>query len=94
MAGALSKYFKKINFANTSSFEDTKIDKIVVQKLENTWTVYITNKEPINVEDMESLIIQSRSGFDNVKKVDFVINNEHFHDQNILEYIKYYMKQN
>lgn len=91
MAGALSKYFKKINFTNTSSFEETKIDKIVVQKLDNTWTVYITNKEPINVDDMESLIIQSRGGFDNVKKVDFVINNEHFHDQNILEYIKYYM---
>ena len=88
--GELAKYFKKINFTN-DDFKGTIVDKVVVHKLDNTWTIHITNKEPVNVESIESLKTISRNGFDEVKSVDFVIKNEKFCDEDILSYIKYYL---
>ena len=88
--GELAKFFKKINFTN-DDFKNTIVDKVVVHKLDNTWTIHITNKVPLNVESIESLKAVSRNGFDEVKSVDFVINNNNYSDQDILEYIKYYL---
>ena len=92
MAGALSKFLEKINFTKEEEFDETEVNKVEVHKLDNTWTIHITNKTPINVETLESLKAVSMNGFDNVKGIDFVINNHTFHDQDILEYIKYYME--
>ena len=89
--GDLAKFFEKINFTNFDDFKSTIVDKVVVHKLDNTWTVHITNKEPVNVDAIESLKTISRNGFDEVKSVDFVINNEKYCDQDILSYIKYYL---
>ena len=91
MAGALERFFKKINFTNEAPFEATDVDKVVVHKLDSTWTVHLRNNHPVDVEAMESLRKEAKKGFDDVKKVDFEIINEHFSDEDVLSYIKYYL---
>lgn len=91
MAGALDKFFKKINFTDTETFKDTEVEKIVVHKLDNIWTIYISNDTPLNVEALTNLRKSCKNGFDKVKRVDLVIQNKNITDQDILSYMKYYM---
>ena len=93
MASALDKFFKKINFTKTEPFIDTCVDKVEVKKLDNIWNIHISNKHPLNIEDIDELIEFSSKGFDDVKRVNYVIKNENVDDEDILSYIKYYLNK-
>lgn len=92
MAGALDRFLKKINFTNVEPFKDTDVERVVVHKLDNTWTIYMSNKKPLDVEVITSLKTVCKNGFENVKRVDLVIKNENVTDEDVLSYIKYYME--
>ena len=93
MAGALDRFFKKINFTETSPFTDTEVEKVVVHKLDKTWTIYMKNKTPIDVDAIMKLKAMSKCGFDDIKKIDFVIKNDIYNDQDVLSYLKYYLNE-
>lgn len=93
MAGALERFFKKINFTDTVPFEKTDVEKVVVHQLESTWDIHIKNKMPVDIESLENLRNIAKKGFDDCKSVDFIITNELFADQDVLSYIKYYLEQ-
>ncbi len=92
MSGALDNFLKKINFTNLEAFKDTEVTKVVVHKLDSTWTIYIKNVRPIDVATISELKNISKKGFDNVKKIDIEVENENFTDADILSYIKYYLE--
>ncbi len=91
MAGAMERFFKKINFTNTKPFENTDVEKVVVQKLDKIWNLHIKNEKPIEVETLESLRKICKNGFDDVSRVNLIIKNDRYSDDDILSYIKYYM---
>lgn len=91
MAGALDNFLKKINFTNIEPFKNTEVLKVVVHKLDNTWTIHIKNETPLDVELISLLKSTCKEGFDNVKRIDIEIENGHYSDEDILSYIKYYM---
>ena len=93
MAGALDRFFKKINFTNSKPFENTDVKKVVIHKLESTCDIHIANKNPLDVNDLEKLKEACKGGFDDFKKVDILVENEHVSDQDILSYIKYYLQE-
>lgn len=93
MAGDLDKFFEKINFTNVEPFKKTKVNKVVVHKLENTWTIYIENKKPIKVLDLVELKTVCKKGFDKAKRIDIEVENETFSDTDVLSYIKYYLEE-
>lgn len=93
MAGALEKFLKRVNFTRTEPFKDTEVKRVVVHKLDSTWTIYIANSEPLEVELLSSLKSVCKNGFDEVKRVDIEVTNGSFKDSDILSYIKYYMEE-
>ena len=93
MAGAMERFFKKINYDNTTPFEDADVEKVVVHKLDATWDVHLVNKKPISIDDLDDLRMVCKQGFDSVKQVNLIIRNETYNDQDILSYVKYYLKK-
>lgn len=91
MAGALDRFLNKVNFTEKDSFRDTDVERVVVHKLESTWTIYIKNPKPLDVELISKLKAVCKNGFENVKKIDIVISNDSFEDRDIMNYITYYM---
>lgn len=93
MAGALERFLKKVNFTETEAFKDTDVKRVVVHKLDSTWTVYIENPTPLSVELISNLKAVCKVGFDDVKRVDIEVTNGSFKDSDILSYMKYYMNE-
>lgn len=93
MAGALDRFLKKINFTETEPFKDTEVKKVVVHKLDCTWTIYINNTRPLAVPVISDLKTVCKDGFDEVKRVDIEVTNDSFNDSDILSYMKYYMEE-
>lgn len=91
MTGALDNFLKKINFTDLESFKDTEVLKVIVHKLDKTWTIRIRNPHPLDVEIISNLKAICSTGFEDVKRVDFEIENASFTDDDILSYIKYYL---
>ncbi len=92
MAGALDKFFDKINFTNRKPFEKTAVNKVVVHKLDKTWTVYLEDEKPIDVEALSLLRKMSKNGFDDIKSVEIDITFKSISDEDILSYLKYYLE--
>ena len=93
MAGALEKFFKKINFTDNGHFDKIEVDKIVAHKLDSTWDIHITSKNPIPIEHLDNLRTVCKSGFDDVKSVKLIIKNDDISDKDIESYIKYYLNK-
>ncbi len=91
MAGVMNKFFNKINFTNIEPFKDTDVEKIVVHKLDSTWTIYLTNHKPLDVLAISELKTICKNGFDKVKRIDFEIKNETITNDDLLSYMKYYL---
>lgn len=91
MAGDLDRFLKKIDFTDIEPFKDTIVKKVVVHKLDNTWTIYIKNPKPLAVEVISKLRTACKSGFDNVKKIDLFVENEVYSDEDLKRYIEFYM---
>ncbi len=72
MAGVMNKFFNKINFTNVEPFKDTDVEKIVVHKLDSTWTIYLTNHKPLDVLAISELKTICKNGFDKVKSTNFL----------------------
>ena len=47
----MERFFKKINYDNTTPFDETDVEKVVVHKLDAIWDVHLINKCPISIED-------------------------------------------
>lgn len=92
MAGALDKFFDKINFTNRKPFEKTNVTKVVVHKLDKTWTIFLENDVPLEVEALSCLRRESKNGFDDIKRVDITVSYKSYSDSDILSYLKYYLE--
>ncbi len=91
MAGALDRFLEKVNFTETEPFKETDVKKVVAHKLDSTWTIYIANPRPLDVEVISKLKGVCKEGFENVKRVDIEVENSSFTDADTLSYIKYYL---
>ena len=92
-SGALDKFFKKINFTNTEPFKNTIVEKVVVHKRDAIWDIHIVNKNPLNIEDIDELKAVCARGCEGVNRVDLIIKNESFCDEDVLLYVKYYLNK-
>ena len=93
MDNKLERFFNKINYTNLDEFKDSKIDKVVINKIKESWTVYIENMKPINIETMLDLISVSKKGIDGVSTINIRFINNNITDDNIIEYFKYLLNE-
>ena len=62
---------------------------IFINKIKESWTVYIENMKPIDIDTMLDLISVSKKGIDGVSTINIRFINNNITDDNIIEYFKY-----
>ncbi len=89
----LLRFFKKISFENFEDFKESKIVKVVVNKNQNSWEIYIENEKCINVKSIIELIAKAKNGIDEVEKINIFFTNKLIVEEDILNYFKYFLNE-
>ncbi|MBQ3021149.1 MAG: PolC-type DNA polymerase III [Bacilli bacterium] len=89
MDDKLNRFFNKIGYTNLEDFKDSNVEKVTINKLEESWTVYIKNKKFINIDSMINLINLCSKGIDDVKTINIVFSNEIITNDDIITSFRY-----
>ena len=93
MDDKLIRFFNKVKFDKVDEFNNSKVVKVVVNKLEETWTVYIENNSFINPVTASELISICSKGIDGVSKINIKFINKNINEVDVLEYFKYLLNK-
>ena len=93
MDNKLERFFNKIGFIYNDDFNNSKITKVVVNKIEESWTVYIYNKNCLNIDSAMDLINTAKKGIDSVSTIKIVYEYEEINDDDIKTYFKYLLNE-
>ena len=91
MDNALERFFNKIGFVNYDDFIDSKVKKVVINKKKESWTVYITNKNVLNIDTVLSLKSIAKKGIEDVSTIDIIMEYDNVTDEDIINHFKYYL---
>lgn len=93
MDNKLERFFNKIGFIYNDDFNNSKITKVVVNKIEESWTVYIYNKNCLNIDSAMDLINTAKKGIESVSTIKIVYEYEEINDDDIRTYFKYLLNE-
>lgn len=93
MDDKLLRFFKKINFNDAISFENAKLDTMVINRKNNSWLIKIKADELINVNSVLKLKKLCADGIEDVKKIEIEISYETLDPESILEYFIHFLDQ-
>ena len=93
MDNKLERFFNKIGFIYNDDFNNSKITKVVVNKMEESWTVYIYNKNCLNIDSAMDLINTAKKGIESVSIIKIVYEYEEINDDDIRTYFKYLLNE-
>ena len=89
MDDKLVRFFNKIGFNEIDAFKDSSVVKVTINKLEETWNVYIENNNYVNIDSVINLINTSKKGIEGVKEINVTFINKSVTNEMIIEYFKY-----
>ena len=92
MENKLDRFFNKIGYTN-EDFNNSIIEKVIVNKLEESWTIHILNKEYIKPESLIELINTCKKGIEGVTTINIVFSNDNLSDEDIINYFKYLLNE-
>ena len=93
MDDKLIRFFNKINYNNIDEFKNSKVTKVTINKVDVTWTVYIKNEKPLNIESALNLINICKKGIEDVNSIDIVFENDTVNNDDIKDYFKYLLNE-
>ena len=76
MDDKLVRFFNKINFKEIDEFKSSSVTKVVINKKNDSWTVYIENNKVPNIEVVYNLIDICNKGIDDVSCINLVFDNK------------------
>ena len=90
MNDALARFFESINFKPTSdeAFQDVVIEKVVLNKKEESFQVYINLPHLVNVTDMKKLVSCASKGINGEKKCKLIFSYANLTDEDVIDYLK------
>ena len=90
----LKRFFNSIMYEDkTNAFSDSKIDKVVINKKSDKFTVYLIVPKVLEKNIVEELFLATKNKINGQKEVDIVISYELINDDDILKYIKLEFEQ-
>jgi len=93
MDNKLIRFFNKIKYENIDAFKNSKVNKVTINTVDETWNVYIENEECINVKDAVELINVASLGIDEVKSINIFYINKNITNEIIIDYFKYLLNE-
>lgn len=87
------KFLASINYIDDGSLNDAVISKVSVNRSDETFTVYISNEEPINPSAAFKLLECAKKGINGEKKCIVKFDYENITDENILSAFKFLLGQ-
>ena len=92
MDSKLNRFFNKIEY-NNNAFISSKIDKVIVNKKEETWEIFIENTEYLEPEHLMELINICKKGIDGVNTIKINYINNNLNELDIINYFKYLLNE-
>jgi len=89
----LLRFFNKIGYENREVFKNSKVLKVTINSIDETWNVYIENENCIDVNSAIELINISKKGIDEVKSINIIYSNKNVSDENVIEYFKFLLTE-
>ena len=89
MNDSLTRFFESINFTPSSdeAFQSVTIDKVVLNKKEESFSVYLSSKGLINIPDIKKLVSCASKGINGEKKCKLIFSYEDVTDEDIINYV-------
>ncbi len=89
MTQELSNFFKAINF-NTDKFNDVRVEKVVLNKTDDSFKVHLKSPVIIDKEELDNLYQASLNGLNN-KKCIIIMNYDKLNKEDIIKYLDLYI---
>ena len=89
MNDSLTRFFESINFTPSSdeAFQSVTIDKVVLNKKEESFSVYLSSKGLISIPDIKKLVSCASKGINGEKKCKLIFSYEDVTDEDIVNYV-------
>ena len=88
MNSELNRFFSSIGFTS-ESFREAQIKKVVLNKKEESFEVFITNPEVIDLKEINKLLLCASGGINGEKKCKINLSYELITEDDVLNYIYY-----
>lgn len=92
MNDELKRFFDSIGF-NGEGFSDAVIEKVVLRKKEETFLVYIKNKDVINIPNVNQLFLCASNGINGLKKCSIILKYDNVLFEDIKAYLDYFIDE-
>ena len=93
MDNKLNRFFEKINFVDNKEFVNSKVTKVTINKIDESWTVYIENNEYIEPDTLLNLIELCKKGIKDVSQINIKYTNINLKEDKIINYFKYVLNK-
>ena len=90
----IHSFFKSINFSpETEDFDNFEIEKVVLNKKEEVFNIYLRSKTIVPIEEIDELFKASQNKINGKYKCNIKLNYEGIDESSCLEYIKVIVKR-
>ena len=90
----IHSFFQSINFVpETSNFDEIEIEKVVLNKKEEVFNIYLHNKKVLPIKEIDALLEASKNKINGEYKCNIMINYDEVTEEECLDYIKTIVKR-
>ena len=90
----IHSFFQSINFVpETNNFDEIEIEKVVLNKKEEVFNIYLHNKKVLPIKEIDALLEASKNKINGEYKCNIMINYDEVTEEECLDYIKTIVKR-
>lgn len=90
----IHSFFKSIHFTpETNAFDNVEIEKVVLNKKDETFHVYLHSKKVLPIEEVDKLFLAKENKIQEKYKCNIIMNYEIIEESDCLEYVKEIVKR-
>ena len=90
----IHSFFQSINFVpETNDFDEIEIEKVVLNKKEEVFNIYLHNKKVLPIKEIDALLEASKNKINGEYKCNIMINYDEVTEEECLDYIKTIVKR-
>ncbi|MDD4187532.1 MAG: PolC-type DNA polymerase III [Bacilli bacterium] len=88
---ALKRFFDKLEFDGEDNFNNVTVEKCVVNKISETWDLYLKSPNILPLEPVLNLVNKAKPGIKGVNQINIYLSYDNRSIDDIIKYVKYYI---